>query len=901
MKRKIFFTLFAILCLLTSIVFTACSDSDETDTSNGDTSHVHSYGEWKTVKEPTCTEAGEKEKKCSCGEKVTEPVSVLEHVFDDEDGKCTCGASDGLSYGLEYKLSSGGDYYIVTGIGTCTDKNLIIPGTYNGLPVKIIDGLMIRGVIDSIVISEGVEIVETLLDGGSECKKITLPKSLRAISANAFAYSNILEVENLSCTELSNRVEEYDGDILYEIDNIYTATQGKSCFFETDDGFVFYSNGDKNYLVGYDESKTELVLPTSCNGKSYKIYDELFARNKNLVSVTMNGDISDVGEATFRECSNLERVVLPNGITEIKYFLFNQCSSLKEIVIPEGVKSIGMACFTMCESLGRLVLPQGILEIGEYTFDGLTNLKSVTIPSSLTATEICIYNCPNLTEINNLSDAEIIRYEATEEEKEEFVFEVREGVPYLVEYNGDYENVVLPKDYNGQKYVVDATVWAKTVTLSSGILELRRDIRGDKIYVDSLETLMGIECNYSGILGGNSGFGELYVGGSLLTDLAVPKGTTKLNAYIFSGIKLSSITLPKELKSISGRFGSIGRVYIEDLSAWCDIDFEKRGSNPLCNVEKKGADLYVENEKVTHLVIPQDVREIKPYAFAGCGSILSVTFPEGLTEIGTYSFCDTPLMKVVLPSTLNIVEIRAFSDCYSIVEIYNPSSLDTAEVFKNSTVLEDANVFTTLDDKGGSIEILGDYIFYTYEGKSYLVRYTGNETDVVLPENYKGGGYAIYNYAFAQNDSFYTVKIPEGVTEVGIFAFEKCYRLAEIYIPKTVKTLKGFAFSECINLCIVELADGVEEIGEDAFGGCRSLLKVSLPRSLKDLGSSAFFCCHSLPKIEIPAGIEGIGASAFYECRNLTIYCEAQSQPNGWNSNWNSTNCPVVWGYEQGE
>ena len=36
--------------------------------------------------------------------------------------------------------------------------------------------------------------------------------------------------------------------------------------------------------------------------------------------------------------------------------------------------------------------------------------------------------------------------------------------------------------------------------------------------------------------------------------------------------------------------------------------------------------------------------------------------------------------------------------------------------------------------------------------------------------------------------------------------------------------------------------------------------------------------------------------SAFKECDNLTIYCEAESQPASWDSSWNPDNRPVVWG-----
>ena len=55
----------------------------------------------------------------------------------------------------------------------------------------------------------------------------------------------------------------------------------------------------------------------------------------------------------------------------------------------------------------------------------------------------------------------------------------------------------------------------------------------------------------------------------------------------------------------------------------------------------------------------------------------------------------------------------------------------------------------------------------------------------------------------------------------------------------------------------------------------------------------------------IPNSVTTIGSAAFYYCNNLTIYCEATSQPSGWDSSWNwcvsdGSNIiiiPVVWGY----
>jgi hypothetical protein len=40
-----------------------------------------------------------------------------------------------------------------------------------------------------------------------------------------------------------------------------------------------------------------------------------------------------------------------------------------------------------------------------------------------------------------------------------------------------------------------------------------------------------------------------------------------------------------------------------------------------------------------------------------------------------------------------------------------------------------------------------------------------------------------------------------------------------------------------------------------------------------------------------------MGESAFYGCEALVVYCEAEGRPSGWDSDWNSSNCPVIWGF----
>ena len=54
---------------------------------------------------------------------------------------------------------------------------------------------------------------------------------------------------------------------------------------------------------------------------------------------------------------------------------------------------------------------------------------------------------------------------------------------------------------------------------------------------------------------------------------------------------------------------------------------------------------------------------------------------------------------------------------------------------------------------------------------------------------------------------------------------------------------------------------------------------------------------NAVPAFTFAVDAQGKLRYAFSGCSNLTIYCEATSQPSGWDYDWNDSNRPVVWGY----
>ena len=110
-----------------------------------------------------------------------------------------------------------------------------------------------------------------------------------------------------------------------------------------------------------------------------------------------------------------------------------------------------------------------------------------------------------------------------------------------------------------------------------------------------------------------------------LIDITIPKSVTSLgqNAFYYC-YKLTSITIPNSVKVIGGaafdECSGLNSVHIDDLYAWCNINFCSFFSNPLAY----GRNLYVDGEKITDLVIPEGVTELKNSVFYACKAAATI-------------------------------------------------------------------------------------------------------------------------------------------------------------------------------------------------------------------------------------------------------------------------------------
>ena len=115
----------------------------------------------------------------------------------------------------------------------------------------------------------------------------------------------------------------------------------------------------------------------------------------------------------------------------------------------------------------------------------------------------------------------------------------------------------------------------------------------------------------------------------------------------------------------------------------------------------------------------------------------------------------------------------------------------------------------------------------------------------------------------------FDVIIPEGIREIGKYAFLNCISLESIIVPESLEIIKEGAFRNCINLRNIELPKSLKEIGKWAFAGCGSLESIKIPESVKTIENYTFQDCINLRNIEFSKNLKKIGGCAFLNCKSL--------------------------------
>lgn len=182
-----------------------------------------------------------------------------------------------------------------------------------------------------------------------------------------------------------------------------------------------------------------------------------------------------------------------------------------------------------------------------------------------------------------------------------------------------------------------------------------------------------------------------------------------------------------------------------------------------------------------------------------------------------------------------------------------------------STVFS-VTAFATADD--------GTYKNFKYtvtdENSAVIIKYTGNESSVKIPESVNGYPVTeIGDSVFKGNFSLKKTEIPDGVKTIGDYAFNDCTGLESITIPESVEKIGKSAFFYCTRLENVNVSDGIKTIGDGAFFGCYSLKSFKITESVNSVGEYAFGRCSELKSVTVENGIKSVSNQMFADCNSL--------------------------------
>ena len=756
--------------------------------------------------------------------------------------------------------------------------NITIPNTVTTLGTNAFGGCM---ALTSFTIPDSVTTIGNSVF--SQClslTSITIGKGVREIGGNPFTY----------CDSLTG---VYVTDIAAWCNISFVGSYSNPLFIAGN----LYLNSE---LV------TELVIPEGTTEiKNYAFYG-----CTSFTGITISDSVTSIGECAFYNCDGLINVEIPDSVTEIGKSAFYGCDSLISAVIGNGVKIIRSGAFQACSNITSVTIGNGVTNIYSSAFSSVS-LEGVYI-SDLAAwcgidfgdseTSNPIYRASKLYLNGELITDLVIPDGVTKINT--WVFNNCKAI----------KSVTIPESVTEIEYSAFlgcTNIEILTIPRANHTLGLMFGTRSSEYnsrYVPStLKTVV--------VTGGDVICDYAFENCSGIVSISIPNGITKIGDYAFSCCtSLESITIPDSVTSIGqaafSACSSLESITLPFVGSRKDATsassstlfgyiFGTSSSDGSVEIHQ-----YYSLSSYTRYYIPSTLKSVTVTggnilygAFYGCHSLTNVTIGNDVTSIGASAFNSCyGLTTVTIGSSVASIDTEAFRLCYRLIEVINHSSLNiTAGSTEHGYVGCYAKEVHTGTSKIVNVD---GYLFFSANGVNYLLCYLGNDTELTLPENYNGETYEIYESAFENCTELTSINIPNSVTVIGARAFMSCTSLVSIEIPYGVTSIGYNTFRRCTSLKSVVIPDSVTTIGEWVFSSCYSLTSITIPDSITSIGYYTFDYCISLESIIIPYSVTTLGGYEFNGCKNFTIYCEAASQPSGWDSNWNnSSSCPVVWGY----
>lgn len=419
-------------------------------------------------------------------------------------------------------------------------------------------------------------------------------------------------------------------------------------------------------------------------------------------------------------------------------------------------------------------------------------------------------------------------------------------------------------------------------------------------------------------------------------NITLSEGISTLDENALQGIRhLRSLNIPKTLTTVKDQSQlTIDNIYAHSLESWLGIDYV--GTHGLGN----NSNLYIimGTEPQWTVAVTEytysaktplkycsfaGIRSLKKVdltgctsiptgAFLNCTSLSEVKYDDDLVEIGSASFGNIAVTDIILPQSVETIDMQAYYNCASVQQIYLGRDLESLgwEAFYGIPTSCVVTVAATTPPTGGSSAFHISArekinLFVPEESEEsykndwgfskiypctetddkwevtdgYITAYKGKSTKIEIPQ-YVGVDYikGFTSEVFQGNTNIKSVILPALLEKLPEGAFKGCSSLSNVVFEGDLKAISASAFEDCTSLVSISLPDSVTIIGKRAFANS-GLRDFSVPSSLTSVDESAFEGC-KIEQVDCLTRQQWVGLN-FANPQANPIHCHARLFFNG--------------------
>ncbi len=592
------------------------------------------------------------------------------------------------------------------------------------------------------------------------------------------------------------------------------------------EGLEMVLNDDGTYAVrGIGTcTDTHIVIPSDYNFKPVtRITAWAFSSQTSIQSIEIPSSVTEFGYACFMKCTSLESLTLPfvgasayeTGDSSHFGYLFGYKEQSGSYISNYHIQESGTYYrFDIPESLHTVIITGS--RIGDYAFQSCEYIKEIVIEDNVRTIGSCAFNsCFALDSVTFGRNSVLTSIG-----------------------NNAFMNC----------YALESIVIPKSVTKISSSFNNCTALQSVVFADNSVLVEIGASA---------------FSGCSSLKSITIPSSVSVIGYFAFSGCKsLESIDIPKgvaEFEYVFQNCISLTSVNFCEDGNLTKIGYSAfSGCSALAKIDLPNTVTYIASSafngcsKLFEIRIPDSVTTVEDNVFKNCASLAIVVIGDGVTSIESNSFYGC-ISLVSVTVGKNMTSAPSFEDSQKIVEIINRSKLN---IVKGSGMAQNA-----LEVHNGESKIVNKdgFLFYTYEGESYLLGYMGEETEISLPEAYNGEDYNIYRYAFAHMESIDCITIGKGISKIGVNAF---YMSAVDRINLTdLGSWCGIIFENYTSNPLY--------IGAELYVNGEAVANLVIPANVVSISKYAFYSCDTITAVTFEGAVNSIADGAFALCTSI--------------------------------